>query len=299
MLAAALALLLAAGAADPEDLRAEGVRVSFHPGDRSLADLAVRSAADAKRKTTAVLGTPIDFEVEIALLPDSHYRRWVPDTRGEWSAAIAWPARRSIVLNTGRVNLANNIYETLLHEMVHLGLGVIEERTRRKFPCWFHEGAAQFVVGSIFRGGGGEVAAAAAAGGLIPLGDLCDSFPDTPGRAELAYAESYEAVLFLEKTAGPGALKKVVAAFSEGREFSESLKAAAWCSAAEFEGRWLASVKSGPPHLLVYLAENPWMILVLVMSFGAAALVAGYARHRRNRAALLRRWEEEEGGDGA
>ncbi len=290
----AMALSAASVAQGTETLDAGTVKIRFEPQDRQLAELARNAVPDARARVEGRLGLRMEFAIEITLLPDSLYRRWVPDMRGEWSAAVAWPSKAAIVVNTGRVDLANNVYETLIHEMVHLLLGMLETRTRNRIPLWFHEGAAQWVAGSLFRGSQGELAVAAAGGEIIPLGDLCEEFPEEPGMAGIAYAEAHDAVLVMERDHGPGAVARVVDEFARGTPFPDAVKKATGLTGEEFAAKWKDGISSGPPYFLLYLGDNPWMIFVLLMAACGVALVIGFARYRRRRSRIMKLWEEEE-----
>jgi hypothetical protein len=267
------------------------VRILFHPGDEALAADLLRLARATASEVGKALGIPMDFPWSVTLLRQGRYQRWVPDRRGEWSAAVAWPSQARILINSSRVDLRNNLYQTLKHELVHLGLGRIEVRTRQGLPLWFHEGVAQWVVGSLFGGSLEDVAVAAAGGGLLPLTALERSFPEGGDGAGLAYAESLHAILFLEKESGDGAVQRVIAAFGQGRAFPRAL---AEVGGENFERRWSDHIAESPPFLLVYISHNPWMVLVVLMVLSALALVWAYIRYRGRRAVILKKWEDEE-----
>lgn len=286
------ALLCLAGTLGAEESARDGpVRVSWQPGEEDLGALVLRNARSTAAEVSARLGVGLDAPFTITLLPEEHYRRWVPGARGEWSAAVAWPARARVLINTSRVDLRNNVYETLKHELVHLALGRVEVRRREALPLWFHEGVAQWVVGSLFQGSRDELSVAAAGGHLVPLSTLRDRFPPGAEDAALAYAESYDAILLLEERHGPEAVRRVISGFGRGLPFDEAL---ARVAGPGFEESWRLHASKGPPFWLAYLSHNPWMVFALLMGLGAAVLVAGYVRYRRRRAAVLRRWEEEE-----
>jgi hypothetical protein len=293
---AVLVLLLGLAApAQGREVRETGrFQIHFEASEGDLADIVSEHIEATAKEVEAKLGLPFDFDVSVWLLTDGQYRRWVPNRQGEWSVAVAWPREGRILLNTGRVNLRNNAYQTLKHELVHLALGRVETRVHARFPLWFHEGVAQWAVGTLFGGTGSDLSLRAAAGTLLPLRDLDAAFPPGGPDVPLAYAESYDVILRLQRVAGEDAVRRVIRGVAEARPFPRAFERVAGRSLARFEEEWARELGGGPPAFFIYLSENPWMVFIVLMAVGAVALGAGYLRYRRRRARILRQWEEEE-----
>jgi hypothetical protein len=120
-------------------------------------------------------------------------------------AAVAWPARRTILVRGPRVDsIELGLLSVLRHELAHIALGRIEEKSERPLPRWLNEGLAEFAAGvQLSRSDELELAGKASAGTLDDLEQLETRFPHHAA-GERAYRESLSFVQWLDAHARGG-----------------------------------------------------------------------------------------------
>jgi len=105
---------------------------------------------------------------------------------------------------------------------------------------------------------------------LIPLKDLCTSFPSEEGQAFLAYAESRSFARYLHDTYGSSGLMSLTAAYADGLDCEHGTERAFGTSLSTLEEKWRSSI-SGQNRLLPALQNiSPYLVLlclVLIIPF--------------------------------
>lgn len=247
---------------------------------RSEAVQAARAAERAVPEVAAALGvTPDRFlPLWILVAPGGSYlEREAPS----WSAAVAQPDRRLIVLAGPALRRTRmRIDETVAHEIAHLALHARLGEIGW-VPRWFDEGLAMTLAG--YRRTTDQLALAGR--GPVRLRELADRFPQHPTLARQAYLESEAAVRRLLERGSLGPLLRRSAA---GEEFDEAFLAVYGESlevfAASVESdvgrrwRWMAALGGG----------------VVLGGFMALLAIVGAVRLRLRDRARLRAWETEE-----
>jgi hypothetical protein len=79
-------------------------------------------------------------------------------------------------------------------------------------------------------------------GSLLPIADLCDTFPLDASGAYLAYAESQSFVSYLRDSYGTPALFSLTSAFADGLSCEQGVVRALGTSLANLDTRWRESV---------------------------------------------------------
>ena len=139
--------------------------------------------------------------------------------------------------------LDESMRSALNHELTHAFIALA---TGDRCPAWFHEGVAQMIEGRRARQYDKLLADARRQKKLIPLEQLGKPFTAmTAPQAELAYAQSLAAVEYLQKVAGPAAVREVIRRVRVKRNFSESLGEVARLGPKDFEKAWLSALAEG------------------------------------------------------
>jgi hypothetical protein len=198
-----------------------------------------------------------------------------------WSAAVAMPVSRTIVLKVGNFERRTQIIQhELSHVLLHGAVG--------RVPVWFNEGVAMWVSHEWRLQHTASVLYAILSGGLIPLSDIDSVLQFSSVKADLAYTESLLAVLYIIRLGGENAIVAMISELSHGAPFDVALFRVTEKTPYEFEGAWQDYV-SGRFSVTALLVspDSLWGYLVLLF------LMASVAVRLRNRA-KLRRWEAEE-----
>lgn len=216
------------------------------------------------------------------IAPDERtFRRWVGPSAPEWGAAIAFPARRVIVLQGRDAGAdAGDPVRTFRHELAHLALA---EVLGPDVPRWFDEGYASFAAGEWGRD---EVLATSVGliwRGIPSLAGLDSAFDGGSDRAQRGYALAHRAVVELAVLGGASGLSPLFTEWRASGSFDAALRAAHGLTAEGFEARFRTVVRR--QYGVLALAAD-----LGVLGIALVALVAPFwwRRRRESRARLDR-----------
>jgi hypothetical protein len=171
------------------------------------------------------------------------------------------------------------------HETTHVLLDTVPRADT--LPRWFHEGVAVMESRHWSFRDAFTLGTTVLVGRPTPLSQLTRSFPADDSAARAAYAESFHFVSYLERTHGPGAVRRILQSMQEGAEFPEAFRLAmgrdlaseeaAWRDRVNFAYRWIPALTS---------TGVLWMGITLLVLLGRIA------RLRRDRA-LLDSWKQQ------
>ena len=108
---------------------------------------------------------------------------------------------------------------------------------------------------------------------LLPIADLCDTFPLDASRAFLAYAESQSFVRFLRDSYGTPALFSLTSAYADGLSCDQGVMRTLGTSLASLDTRWRESVLGQNVvgvflrNMLPYLGLFVFMLLIPLIGF--------------------------------
>jgi len=174
-------------------LAAPAVMMLYEPADSLLADEIQREAEAALASWQGSLG-PEPVRIILATGPEDFAR----EARGrnpEWAAALILEHGRTVLLDKTRFFQIDDRRRILRHEIGHIVLDRALPRAR--LTRWFHEGFAQVFAAEWEEQDQFLLGRVAWLGGGIPLRELRGNFPSGGTRANLAYAESQAAVIWL------------------------------------------------------------------------------------------------------
>jgi hypothetical protein len=169
------------------------------------------------------------------------------------------------------------------HELAHIMLYRALGDQYEKQPAWLIEGIASMV--EIYPNPDYDRALeiASANNTLIPIVDLCDSFPADSGSAFLAYAQSQSFVTYIRDSFGLSGLSRLTGTYSEGFECDLGVTKALGASLNQLDARWRENVlgqnRTGVAlrNLLPFLLL---LVLVLIVPiWGAIDLVRQKRKH--------------------
>lgn len=280
-IAALVALLCAgsAGAQEPRALQSDSLRVVFWPGHRPIAERTLR-AARAPLLLPGIPDRAVPLSGTVVLAPDEAAFRSIARRAPEWSAGVAIPGRRLIILPayaSPRTPLDDPI-TALRHELVHLAL---DQYLDAEIPRWFQEGYATWASGGWDESAGWQIRLALLRGTAPPLDSLSLGWPASAPRARLAYLLSASAVRFLAERNGERAFAIFLRDWRESGDLDAAFRGTYGMTLTQFEKEWRVMVKRRYGWLLVLAQVGTFWAAVTVLFF-----VAGIARRRHNRARM-------------
>ena len=162
----------------------------------------------------------------------------------DWAVGCAFPLSRRIVIQNPRVIIDRKfqLSQVLRHEIVHIAFGQRTKSTIGDIPLWFIEGIAIYLSGEWAPHRHEVMFEHILSRSIIPLADLTERFPSAERGAQLAYAESLNAVVWLVRIAGVEKLWEVIDLLGEGNDLNTAYKQTIGWDLATFDAEWQASL---------------------------------------------------------
>ncbi len=291
-----------AAAAERLPVRVDGLGVVVR-AEAGMDDLAAHVAATAPRVFERIYldleGLPRPQTIEIRLVKASSSLQAVAPEGArvpEWAIGVAFPRVGVIAVATRRGSESISVDNTLAHELAHLALGAA---LGGRAPRWLDEGFAYLHSSDWSFARTQTLTGMAWTGNRYRLFELDRTFPPGENEAGRAYAQAYDFVAFLAKR-GRYADREDDGNRYPFREFLAGIAARNGVQNAaidafgvgldDLEAEWWNSVRQR------YMWAFVGLFTLFVWVVGAALLVLGYVRRRRQNARRLAQMAIEEAG---
>lgn len=206
----------------------------------------------------------------VVLAPGGQLDSLARDRLPPWTAGLAYPSARTIVVRSRGADA----FTVLRHELAHLAL---HDAVRSRLPLWFDEGYASWAAGEFDRLQHLNVNLAVLRG-RIPDFDVLDrGLRGSPITAETAYALAATAVIELARRTRGGDLQSLLDRLEDGEGFDAALRSTIGLTVDQFEVQWRRSVRRRYNLLTWIAAGGLWTLL------GGLVLVVHFVRRRRDR----------------
>ena len=254
----------------------------------------------------SILRMAEDFYAELPQLtsrmPVGMIDIWVCDTQKEfqasvhapihdWAVGCAFPlSRRIVIKNPKHIALAKlQLAQVLRHEIAHVLFGQCTRKAVREIPLWFIEGIAIYFADEWVPSRHETLLKHIFSKSILPLRDLASGFPRSQAGADLAYAESQDALRWLVEIKGRDVLFALIAELHDGSNFNTAFETVVGWDLATYDVLWQESLTER--YQWASLFSNSY---ILWGGCGGLALL-GYLvrRHRRRRA--LNKLAQQEG----
>ncbi len=230
-----------------QKLESNNLRVFWYTGDSTFAQNAMNAALAGVRAVNEIFPVDLNQPIDIFIYPSQND---LAILGGEtWTAGHA-NAALGVVLVAIEPGLEQSLQmdQRIPHELMHvlsyrhIGAGYIN------LPAWLREGLATLVEVNPSVEYDRVLLDARTRDALIPLLDLCASFPVQPDSAFLAYAEARSFVTYLRSTFGASKLVELARAYADGVTCERGAEIVYGTSLAQLELRWRESA----------FGENAW-----------------------------------------
>jgi hypothetical protein len=160
-----------------------------------------------------------------------------------------------------RITMERRIPHELMHVMMYRSVGI----GYNNIPAWLREGTA--TLAEIYPNADYDrvLADAVTNNDLIPLKDLCVSFPTNAGQAFLAYAESRSFTDFLYDTYGSTGLQNLVRSYADGVDCERGTERAFGISLSSLERQWHSSRLGQNAFLSALQNISPYLVLLCLV----------------------------------
>lgn len=197
---------------------------------------------------------------------DSQLQMALNITNARWIAGHANPAENTIVTSipTGTEDLLD-IKRQIPHELTHIRLYDYLEDNYAALPAWYNEGLASLAELYYLPEYREILDAAWRNDNLLPLSNLCSTFPTEANLAALAYAQSESFVHFLFNQYGKDGLKRLLNAYKQGHTCSNGLREAFNLDLDELQKEWYQDTFNSSILPQSRSTALTWIILLLVL----------------------------------
>lgn len=250
-----------------QTLESGGLKVHWYQGDANFGQAALETAQAGLKSIARLIPPDLEQPVEIFIYANANDLQSVLASGNEtWIAGHADPALGivSVVIEPGveqRITMEQRIPHELMHVMLYRSVGA----GYNNIPAWLREGTA--TLAEIYPNPDYDraLADAAASSNLIPLKDLCVSFPADAGQAFLAYAESRSFTDYLYDTYGSSGLQNLVRSYADGVDCERGPERAFGVSLSRLESQWHSSVLGQNAFLSTLQNTLPYLVLLCLV----------------------------------
>ena len=265
-----------------QTLESGALKVHWYQGDAAFGLASLETAQvgleSIARLVPPKLEQPIEIfiyastaDLQVALVPGNE----------NWVAGHADPELGivNVVVTPGaeqKITMEQRIPHELLHVMLYRNVGP----GYRNVPVWLREGMA--ILAEIYPNTDYERVLSDAVGNneLIPLHDLCVSFPVDAGQAFLAYAEARSFTDYLYDTYGSTGLQNLVRAYADGVDCEHGTERAFGVPLSGLEAEWRSSVLGQNVFISMLQNISPYLVLLCLVLIVPLIGVAGSLRKR-------------------
>jgi len=261
-----------------EKMSAPPFEAFWYSGGVGVAQIALNAAYDGLMRAQEIWLAPTPKQVSIYIYASSADLQSALGTE-PWVAAHASPELGALFVSVeqeGKGEEEREIRRLVPHELAHYLLYQQAGIGYRSLPVWLNEGLAS--LNELFPLPDYSVALkrAVAEKRLIPIEDLCNSFPREAGAALLAYAESESFTDYLRRRYGRTAMHNLVNVYAQGVDCRTGVQRVFGATLGDLEGDWQAEALGVSRWEKVLTNLSPWLVLgvILFLPLAVGAVLA-------------------------
>ena len=181
---------------------------------------------------------------------------WVCDTQKDfqasvhvpiqdWAVGCAFPlSRRIVIQNPTHIALAKlQLAQVLRHEIAHVLFGQCTRKAVKEIPLWFVEGIAIYLADEWVPSRHETLLKHIFSKSILPLQELARGFPRSQAGADLAYAQSQDALRWLVEIKGRDTLFALISELSAGKTFNAAFETVVGWDLTTYDARWRESLE--------------------------------------------------------
>jgi len=267
-----------------QTLEAGALRVHWYNGDQNFSEAALNAAQSGLQSISRLMPPDLTQPIDIFIYANEN------DLRGtlylnsdEWVAGHANTAGGVVmVMIEPGANQSSFMEQRIPHELMHILLYRRVGAGYNNIPAWLNEGMATLAEINPNPDYDRVLMDSAAHKSLIPIKDLCASFPPNADQAFLAYAESRSFTNYLHNTYGSEKLLSLAIAYADGVDCELGVESVYGLSLAKLESDWRASVLGENPVGSALANMFPYLVLLCLVLFIPFVGILGAMRRKKN-----------------
>ena len=251
------------------------LRVHWYEGDAAFGDALLDVSRRGLNAVNAIIPTSSNMPLDVYVYASTSDLQSALFLGGEsWQGGHANPKLGVVMLAITPGPGQSIDMETLIpHELAHVMLYRSVGEGYDSLPVWLSEGIAS--LAELYPNPDYDQALKIASqnDSLLPISDLCNTFPLDASRAYLAYAESQSFVRFLRDSYGTPALFSLTSAYADGLSCDQGVVRSLGTSLVSLDTRWRETVLGQNVvgvflrNMLPYLGLFVFMLLIPLIGF--------------------------------
>ena len=252
---------------DWQTLESGMLKVHWYEGDANFGQAALDTAQAGLESIGLLIPSNLEHPIEIFMYAN------LEDLQGALiSGEEAWvvghadpePGIVSVWIEPGPgQELARG--QRISHELMHVMLYRFVGEGYHNLPAWLREGTATLAETYPNPEYERVLNDAVAKNALIPLKDLCESFPANRNHAFLAYAEAGSFVSYLGETFGSAGLQNLARTYADGLDCERGSERALGDSLSSLESKWRSSVLGQKALSSTLQNISPYFVLLCLV----------------------------------
>jgi hypothetical protein len=248
-------------------LSQENVNIHWYAGDQTFGqdamDIALRGMAQVKKLLLVGLSRPLDIYI-YASATDLNQALEIGSV--PWVGGHASPD-----LYVGLISVPPSLEQKLdmerkvPHELAHIMTYDLMGERYFHLPVWLREGIASKVELSQNPDYPRALSLASEQKTLIPIADLCESFPPESGRAFLAYAQAQSFTNFIVDNFGQTGLLALTSAYGDGLDCEQGMGRALGQPLSQVEADWRSGSLGENVGLTAFNNLFPYIAILVVL----------------------------------
>lgn len=212
----------------------------------------------------------------------------------DWAVGCAFPRQRRVFIQhpTHLAHAKLQLTQVLRHEIAHVLFWQYTQQASAGIPLWFVEGIAIYLAKEWVPSRHETLLSRIFSNTILPLSSLTREFPAAQKDADLAYAQSQDALRWLVEVKGSETLWALVEQLHAGHPFSTAFEDTVGWDVATFDAHWRASLSERYQWMALF--SNTYLFWG---GIGGLALLGYLFCWQRRRKHLKKLAAQEEGVD--
>jgi hypothetical protein len=258
------------------------LKVHWYEGDVNFGQEALETAQAGLESISSLV--PLNLEQPVEIFIYANVNDLYSELRvgkEDWIAGHADPALGlvQVLIEPGPqqgIAMEQRIPHELMHVMLYRRVGA----GYQNLPGWLREGMA--TLAEMYPNTDYDLVLedAVTSNALIPLKDLCASFPDDTAQAFLAYAESRSFTRYLHETYGSTGLLHLADTYANDVDCERGTERAFGISLSNLESKWRSSVLGQNTFFTALQNISPYLVLLCLVLVIPLIGIAGTLRKK-------------------
>ena len=212
----------------------------------------------------------------------------------DWAVGCAFPRQRRVFIlhPTHLAHAKLQLAQVLRHEIAHVLFWQYTQQASAGIPLWFVEGIAIYLAKEWVPSRHETLLSRIFSNTILPLSSLTREFPAAQKDADLAYAQSQDALRWLVEVKGSETLWALVEQLHAGYPFNTAFEDTVGWDVATFDAHWRASLSERYQWMALF--SNAYLFWG---GIGGLALLSYLFCWQRRRKHLKKLAAQEEGVD--